>query len=155
MLILTFDALNAVYQRYNALTTAELYTQLGWPDLVGKPAWVNTCAIRMSLALLHSNVPVVGRLKIKQGELKGKLVEPGQNTLSDWLVNRHDEPERYKGTDANLHAKLTGRRGIVSFMRIHEYPGGHIDLLSHESSFAICRRGCHFDAAEIRFWPLA
>ncbi len=154
MLILKFDTLNAAYERYNTLTTAELYTQLGWPDLVGKPAWVNTCAIRMSLALLHSKVPVVGRLKIKQGDLIGKLVEPGQNTLSDWLVQRHGEPERYQTFDVNWRGKLLGKRGIVSFMRIPNYSGGHIDLLSHKTTDAVCSRSCFFDADEIRFWPL-
>lgn len=40
-----------------------------------QPAYENTCAVRMSLALLKCNVEFTGRLPIKTGPYKGKTIE--------------------------------------------------------------------------------
>jgi hypothetical protein len=74
MLHLRFDVLNQAYQRYNLLNTERLYTELGWPDLIGKTDWLNACAVRMSLALTHNNAVLPGQLLVKQGDLTGKRV---------------------------------------------------------------------------------
>ena len=55
-----------------------LYKDLGWNDLISKPEYRNTCAVRTHLALLRSGIVVPGRLQIKKGELKGKWIESGQ-----------------------------------------------------------------------------
>jgi hypothetical protein len=65
-----------------------LYQELGFDlnQLVKQnPGYVNTCAIRMSLALLNSGVAFSGRLKIRAGKHKGRDVEPGAKLLADQL----------------------------------------------------------------------
>jgi hypothetical protein len=46
----------------------------------------NTCATRLSIALLKSGLSIQGRLKIKAGPLAGKSVEPGAKLLADQLA---------------------------------------------------------------------
>ena len=47
--------------------------------------YVNTCATRMSLALIKSGVSFNGRLTIKSGDWKGKKIETGAKLLADQL----------------------------------------------------------------------
>ena len=47
--------------------------------------------------------------------------------------------------------KLSGQ-DIVSFERIPEYSGGHIDVLDARSW--VCQRSCYFSADQIWFWTL-
>ena len=54
-----------------------------------QPAYENTCAVRMSLALLKCNVEFTGRLPIKSGPYKGKTIEPGAKLLADQLYKSH------------------------------------------------------------------
>jgi hypothetical protein len=49
-----------------------LFQQIGWDDLIKNPAYGNTCAIRVSLALIRSGVTIPG------GRLPIKRIEPGQ-----------------------------------------------------------------------------
>ena len=59
-----------------------MYQELGY-DLVDllklNSGYKNTCATRMSVALLKAGVSIAGRLKIKSG----KSVEPGAKLLAD------------------------------------------------------------------------
>ncbi|NHZ66424.1 hypothetical protein [Massilia genomosp. 1] len=70
------------YPRRELLDRDKLYDQLGWADLKNKPAFHDTCAIRMSVALNGAEVAVAGWLRIKSGTLAGKNVEPSQAKLS-------------------------------------------------------------------------
>jgi hypothetical protein len=154
MLDLSFDVLSQAYQRYGSLSTEQLYTELGWPELVGKNEWLNTCAVRMSLALSHNKVALPGQLVVKQGDLTGKRVIPGQNQLSDWLMRELGEPLRVGGNQDTKQSAVSGHRGIISFMRLPGYAGGHIDLLTAQNYPLICSRACYFEANEVRFWAL-
>ncbi|MEE1999944.1 T6SS effector amidase Tae4 family protein [Alkalimonas sp. MEB108] len=157
MSIITYQAIADAYEKYNAFNTAELYRLLGWDDLIGRPEWANTCAVRMSLALLEAGMNVTGRVQIKQGDLKGRWVEPGQNRLSDWLVRQLGQPEVFPFDSTNLAGpqSLYGKKGIISFMRIPSYSGGHIDLLHRSNDYLTCSRSCYFTADEVRFWALS
>jgi len=55
----------------------------------------------MSLALIKSGVNFVGRLKIRDGLYKGKLVEPGAKLLADQLMrfSVFSRPEVYKPSE--------------------------------------------------------
>lgn len=66
----------------------------------------NTCATRMSVALLRAGVSIAGRLKIKSGELAGKSVEPGAKLLADQLAR----------------PGLFGRRTFFSSHRVRQLP---------------------------------
>ncbi len=80
-----------------------LYTEIGYAlDALLKqnPAYVNTCATRVSLALLKTGVSFNGRLSIKVGEFKGKKVEMGAQLLADQLMQPHvfGKPKIYGST---------------------------------------------------------
>lgn len=142
-----------------------LYQGLGWDDLIPKPDYRNTCAVRMHLALLCSGIAVPGRLAIKKGELKGKLIELGQMQLSQKLTSGKffGPPQKFNPTSKDK--ELMGRQGIVSFMKIPGYPlsngrlGGHIDLVKNGKFLyffdtLICQSNCYWDANEVWFWPI-
>ena len=152
----------AVVQRNFANTfdvkQPQLFAEIGWRDLVGKPAWRDTCAIRMSLALIKSGMTIPGRMRIKAGPHKGKMIEPGQANLPRILRASHmlGEPEQYKSED--FESKVGRRAGIVSFFRIDPTaPGpsqGHIDLVSIRQQLLLCESFCYWEAREMWFWPL-
>lgn len=59
----------------NYVSGADLYAEMGIEHealIKQNPAYVNTCAARVSLALLKSNVPFTGRLTVRSGKFAGK-----------------------------------------------------------------------------------
>ncbi len=143
-----------------------LYKELGWDDLISKPEWRNTCAVRVHIALLRSGIHVPGRVKVKKNGLglKDLLIEPGQKALSEKLKSPKFLGEPLKITAANKDAQLKDKTGIISFFKIPGYlvdgqPGGHIDLIKHGEilwfwSTLECRLDCYWAAKEIWFWPI-
>jgi hypothetical protein len=136
-----------------------LFHEIGWDDLTNNPAYIDTCAIRMSIGLLGAGVTLPGaRMLAKAGELKGRRIEPGQANLSGILTRLWGKPEKYKDEKA-AKAGIGSRSGVVSFFRIKQLgiptSAGHIDLtLPGLNGFQECARSCFFDAAEVWFWPL-
>lgn len=119
------------------------------------PDYVNTCAVRMSLALIKSGVQFVGRMKIKEGPYKGKMVEPGAKLLADQLAR----PTVFGRPDlippANAVPRLSGKKGLILFWKIAGYGGGHIDLIETSTTVQVCNSACYFSSKEIWFWPLS
>jgi len=118
------------------------------------PDYKNTCAVRMSLALLKSGISFdtpSSRLQIKEGTYKGRIVGTGAKTLADALRNSPAFGKPLTGEKA-IKAMKT-KSGIVFFHRIPGYGGGHIDLIEPGGK---CHSGCYFDPApkEIWFWSL-
>lgn len=153
---LKFHALAQAYDQHNKLDTKQLYEALGWPDLVAKPEWANTCAIRMSLALIGCHVAIPGRIAIKNGPHKGKLIEPGQIQLAKTLENKlFGKPKKFDNQSFFKAGfkELWHKTGIVSFMKIPSYAGGHIDLLDARKDW-LCKRHCYFEANEVWFWEV-
>ncbi|WP_218645328.1 type VI secretion system amidase effector protein Tae4 [Shewanella sp. Scap07] len=76
----TFQSLKSNYYSSNELQSnyksgADLYAEMGIEHdklIKQNPAYVNTCAARVSLALLKSGVSFVGRLPVKSGRFAGK-----------------------------------------------------------------------------------
>ncbi len=114
----------------------------------------------MSLALIKFGVNFTGRLKIKDGPHKGKLIEPGAKLLADQLMKStvFGKPEVYKPSEfiKNVTGRkgVPGRKGVVLFWKITGYGGGHIDLIDASNSAAVCNSNCYFNSKEIWFWPL-
>lgn len=136
-------------------TREQLYTALGWTDIINHPAYEDTCAIRMSYALLRANVVLPGAtMRVKAGEAAGKLIQHRQRALSDTLARIWGAPEVYTNADAARKA-IGNRVGVISFFKIERGSGGHIDLLSLETGgLPACVRSCYFSARTIWFWPL-
>lgn len=122
-----FDAVLKAYPRHTE--RAPLFADIGWSDLTNNPAYWDTCAVRMSYALLNAGVTLPGaRMKAKGGAIKGKAIEPGQAKLSNILKRIWGAPEVYADTTA-AKAGIGKRNGVVSFFRIEGGNGGHIDLI--------------------------
>lgn len=114
----------------------------------------NTCAVRMSLALLRSGIGISGRLKVRAGPLKGRSIEPGAKLLADQLSspNLLGRPQILRPSET-LKA-LEGKQGVIFFWKMSGYGGGHIDLVQVHNSTAVCSSACYFNAKEIWFWAL-
>ncbi|WP_338847165.1 T6SS effector amidase Tae4 family protein [Massilia sp. W12] len=135
----------------------KLYREIGYDDeqLIKQNAgYKNTCATRMSLALLKSGVQIRGRLKIKEGSYKGKTFEPGAKLLADHLANRHILGRPLVMTPATALSKLSGKKGIIFFWKIDGYDGGHIDVIDSTTKEQVCNSACYFASKEIWFWEL-
>lgn len=114
----------------------------------------NTCAVRMSLALLKSKVRFghpISRLEIKSGPYKGSFVATGAKTLADELRKPTVLGEPLTG--AKAEKAMETRKGIVLFHGIPGYGGGHIDLIEPGK---VCHSRCYFypGLKEVWFWPL-
>lgn len=136
---------------------ATLYQEIGLDinQLIKQnPGIANTCATRMSLALLKSGVLFSGRLTVKAGKYTGKTVEPGAKLLADQLAmaQAFGKPQVLKPDDAI--SKLSGKNGVVFFWKISGYDGGHIDLIETANSVQVCHSACYFASKAIWFWPL-
>lgn len=134
----------------------DVYEEIGYSfdDLYKQnPNYENTCAVRMSLALLKSNIPFAGRLKIKSGKYAGKSVETGAKLLADQLClgAAFGKPEIFK--PAETFSKVS-RKGVVFFSRIAGYGGGHIDLIESNTMGQVCHTQCHIACKEVWFWQL-
>ena len=134
-----------------------LYSEIGYSRqslLRRNRAYRNTCAVRMSLALLKTGIPFAGRLKIKSGQFKGKYIEPGAKLLADQLMKPRafGRPAVYNSND--FKKKVLGKKGVVLFHKIRDYGGGHIDLIEPANLSFICHSSCFFACREIWFWPL-
>ncbi len=72
-----FIKLRENYASVAAVDQAALFGEIGWEDLIGKDSFANTCAIRVSLALIKAGIRLKGRMAIRKGPFKGALIEPG------------------------------------------------------------------------------
>ena len=154
-----FSVLAKHYPRKRDVPPVALFRELGWDDLIGDPKYENTCAIRVSLALIRSGVTIPGgRMAIKKdGPLKGKMIEPGQAKLSAILSRSSmlGKPQKFSGPTA--FTEIGNRSGIVSFFRLTPgvYEGGHIDIVSQMlGGVSVCGTSCYWASAETWFWPL-
>jgi hypothetical protein len=78
MLNISFNVLRNNYPRKQDIERPALFKEIGWDDLIDNDAYENTCAIRVSMALIKCGVTIPeGRMAIKNGPHKGKMLEPG------------------------------------------------------------------------------
>ena len=134
----------------------DIYTEIGYDgaNFISRNAgYGNTCAIRMSLALLSVGIVFKGRFPVKAGRFKGRTLEQGAIRLADEL--RHPDllgkPEVFLNHRGAIQ-KIGNRQGIIFFHTIAGYGGGHIDLYEPVET---CNSDCYFsEAREIWFWPL-
>lgn len=143
----------------NYLSGAAVYEEIGHKieDLIKQDkGYANTCATRMSIALIKSGVTFTGRLKIKKGTYKERKIETGAKLLADQLALKTvlGKPEVITDT-STAAAKIGARKGIVFFWKITGYDGGHIDLIETSNKLQMCNSHCYFDCKEIWFWELA
>ncbi|MDR1890406.1 MAG: type VI secretion system amidase effector protein Tae4 [Zoogloeaceae bacterium] len=92
-----YATVRANFSSTRELSTEDLYKEIGWDDVIGKPQWSNTCAVRMSLALVKSGLNIRGNMKILKGAYKGREIETNQMKLANLLKNEIylGEPKKY------------------------------------------------------------
>lgn len=71
-----------VLQHFPAHTSRhDLYSEIGWDDLSNNPAYMNTCAVRMSYGLLRAGVPLPGtRIKARAALWPGNISSQGRQS---------------------------------------------------------------------------
>jgi len=153
-----FGVLMKNYPSNRVVGRDKLFKQIGWDDLITNPGYGNTCAIRVSFALIRSGVTIPGgRIPIRTGPLKGKMIEPGQAKLSAILSRAAmlGQPEKFSGS--GMIDGVGRRSGIVSFFRLTpgSYEGGHIDIVAPQlGGMQVCGSACYWTSKEVWFWPL-
>lgn len=91
----------------------------------------NTCAVRMSLALLKCNIEFSGRFTIRKGPLKGKKFEMGAKLLADQLNKPHIFGSAEIHTDKVEGGRaLLKRRGVVFLIELMVMAVGILICLS-------------------------
>ncbi len=153
-----YTLLRQHYPSPRQMPAAELWHSIGHPENAANPAWQNTCAIRMSLALLGAGVPIpAGFLKVRAGRFTGRVVEITVVGLAGLLCKEWGEPEKYSG--ALAWERIQNRKGVIRFVRLWGPfdPQGHIDLLGPAEKTRVmeCAGACFFHAVEIWFWELS
>jgi hypothetical protein len=158
-----FSVVRMHFPDTDSVSLDELWLWLGYPENSRDINFSNTCAVRMSLALLGAGFPSPGNYPVKAGKHKGKSIETRQRKLSNWLSTHMGVPEKYK-SGAQAQGAIGSRCGIISFFQFHGPTDrqGHISIVTkdrwqtfrcgpeHERS----PTGCFWDAVEVWFWPL-
>jgi len=150
-----FARLKANHYSSNQVDAEEVYKEIGYDfeKLFNQNGeYGNTCAVRMSLALIKTGIRFgtpISRLQIKEGTYKGQFVGTGAKTLADELRKPTSLGKPLTGDKAEEAIKT--KKGIVLFHNIPGYGGGHIDLIEPGK---ICHSSCHFGSKEVWFWPL-
>lgn len=133
-----------------------LFAEIGHPELARIPAWANTCAVRLSLALVKSGVVIPGRMIIRAGKYKGRRIEQNVARLARGLTDLFGPPEEWaNGSDASAY--IGTRRGIVAFYSLYGSAAegdNHIDLVSPAEGLDKCANTCYWQASRFQFWPL-
>lgn len=153
-----YSVLKKFHYSAKVVSGEDLYDDLGHNYQVLQQqdiGYVNTCATRMSLALLKSGVKHAGRLTIRKGNLKGKKIETGAKLLADQLsyAGAFGKPIIWHDSE-KFRKELGSRKGVVFFWKITGYGGGHIDLIELSSAGFTCNSDCFFNCKEIWFWEL-
>jgi hypothetical protein len=138
--------------------TAALYASIGRPEYANSFDMRNTCAVRVSMALLAAGIqPSPGHMTVKAGRFAGKRIEQSQKILSAFLRRRLGQPEVYKN-GYQAWRQIRPRRGIVSFYHVNGGDWdtqGHIDLVEPADMNDLqCASACYWSSTEVWFWPL-
>lgn len=132
----------------------ELFRWIGHADKLQDPNWHNTCAIRVSLALLGAGMTLPGGfLVVRAGKYKDRGIEIRQDVLADRLLQALGEPEKFGA--ALMRERVGMRRGVIRFVQLWGPfdPQGHIDLVAPDQWNRIqCEGVCYWHAVECWFW---
>jgi hypothetical protein len=150
-----YALLRAYYPDPFNVPAEELWRWIGYPDKIFDPAWHNTCAVRMSIALIGAGIRLPhGFLQIEAGRYRGERIEIKQEVLAAHLAAIWGEPEKFGA--ARLRESVGGRRGVIRFVGLWgPYdPQGHIDLMCHDELHRLACEGGHvyWHAVECWFW---
>lgn len=157
-----YNTLRSNYPSSNLRSTAyvsqaDLFREIGWDDFIGNSHYANTCAIRVSLALVRSGVTISPKShSLLAGPHKGKGVQVNMSRLAELLARPNYFGAYETLTGGTISSARLSRQGVIAFHRIPGYlGGGHIDLIDNRTTADVCSSQCYFQAEEIWFWPLS
>lgn len=160
-LSIAYPTLKAVYPSSNPrsdkyVSQGDLFREIGWDDYIGNPNYENTCAIRVSLALVRAGVKISPKShNILKGPHEGKGVEVNMARLARLLARPGYFGAYETLTDGTLATAREARQGIIAFHGIPGYVGGgHIDLIDNHETADRCASSCYFGSTEVWFWPM-
>jgi hypothetical protein len=140
-----YAALRAAFPQRNQVPMPALYASIGHPEYATDGRMINTCAVRLSVALVGCGVPIQpGNITVLAGKHVGARLESGQARLSKCLTR--------------LCKALRNRRGVINFHQLYGATDqqGHVDLVAPDTwGEAICADDCYWQSVEVLFWPLA
>lgn len=160
-----FDALLAAYQ-----TDPETVHTCAILNPTDQDDGINTCAARLSEALVIANGLVSDRLKIRAstkqkdvypllgpynyklfGNLCNHGIARGARDLGEFLGHQWGRPREFTQlTDAPV--ELNDKTGVLCFVKIPGYSGqGHVDVWNRTT----CVGHGYWDSAKVWFWELA
>ena len=153
-----YSSLVSGYPSHSAVPPAALFAEIGWQAPAEHKGDTDTCAVRVSLALVRAGKRSPGRVNVNSGRFKGQRIETAQNRLSLLLTHASllGRPEIYQD-GGRAETGIGQRRGVVSYWR--RAPGqrqqGHIDIVGPDATETLgCGAPCYREAAEVWFWPL-
>jgi hypothetical protein len=73
-----FGKLRMHFPDPDSVPMPELWQSLGYPEYGSNMNFMNTCATRLSVALIASGYPNPGSYPIKAGKYKGRMIETKQ-----------------------------------------------------------------------------
>lgn len=132
----------------------------GWPQLVDDPAYVNTCVLRMTVALRGCGQTVPASLAQGDGNLRdgsGRPLLLRVATMNTWLEQLLGNSSwgMSKQVGADINGLIPKRNGILLYRVPNASDAsGHVDIWNGVS----CKNDCHSDfarsATEVRLWFL-
>ena len=151
-----------LWQGYPVENQADFFASLGggWPAEIGKPAFANTCALRISVAMMRAGVPVPQDLASADGNLKtgsGAPLIVRVTTAKLWL-ERLLGPSSWgtsKAVGADIDDLVPAWTGILLYrLLVPTDASGHVDLWDGHG----CRVDCHNTfaraATTVELWQL-
>lgn len=131
-----------------------LFKEIGWDEFLDNSNYANTCAIRVSLAMLKSGLSVSsGSHRVLDGKLEGKRIEVNMRKLAN-IVEQSGQFTKAERYTQDIYAQVKGRSGVIAFFNIPGYTGGgHIDLLDGAAPYMRCESDC-YNSEEVWFWPM-
>lgn len=152
-----YRVLEANFPSTRKVTPEALYASIGHVEKLNIPGWENTCAVRMSVALVKSGIAIAPGTLTSKGPLhSGSRIESRQKHLTDFLVRRWGPPEKFNGGQAAKRG-IGQRRGVISFFKLlgETDNQGHIDLVAPNAwETLVCANSCFWGSVEFWFWPL-
>lgn len=128
----------------------ELYHWIGYPENIGNPNFENTCAIRLSLALLGAGFPNPGTWMLKAGKYRDRMIETRQRKLSAWLIRQLGQPEKFKsGQEAKAGIGSRNNQGHIDIVMIDRW-GKYLRCNNDNDD----QGDCYWNAVEVWFWPM-
>ena len=149
-------AVSLLWYGYPETDSAAVRKELGGE--CDNPEYVNTCAMRMSMALLNAGVLLPAHhhnlltVKAGNGVFKGRNIALRQHELSDYLVQLWGRPDVFHHVGNNaIPAAMMKLAGVVSFYDIPGYldgHGGHMDIFYRGN----VRHAGYFNAKTFWLW---